>query len=484
MRTGPKPVRRSSARSAPNALARPTASWHSDDSSGRTSWPPTSSACPGRTMLASGPGSPTSGPASSVATAATRASRERARTPRTTGAPSPAPAWLRQISTSATTPRSPAAGPSSAASPVTASAYAGFETLSTDAWACPGVAFTPDNAGCPDDLVRHGAFVKDVTRGTDPPIASGAGLSYTLEILQGVALQAELLSRAGHPDAWNRLRPAFDWARRNGVLDLSSVGYHVTWWANERLGWNVTTRPAAMGRIFGFTDWLYGSPAAGSVPVPPPTPSRRPPQSDRPPPRLPSAPPARPSHRHRHRPRPVAAGRPLRHRSRRPFRPAPRSTSSSAGRDARGHVSSVRMPHRSRHGHELPIDVPSGVARRRPARRGDHVRGQPADHRHRADGSSSGSPQRLRHRARDVHPRRRCHRAGELHVGLQSAPNLRPARSSRSVAGSSTVRRLGRPDHAKASRSSDRHRRPTRAGASCSPFSDRHEPRRSRLRRG
>jgi hypothetical protein len=151
-------------------------------------------------------------------------------------------------------------------------AYAGFENLSTDVWACPGVAFTPDNAGCPGDLVRHGAFVKDVTRGTDPPIASGAGLSYTLEILQGVALQAELLARAGHPDAWNRLRPAFDWARRNGVLDLSSVGYHVTWWANERLGWNVATRPAAMGRVFGFTDWLYGSPAAGSVPVPTPTP--------------------------------------------------------------------------------------------------------------------------------------------------------------------------------------------------------------------
>jgi hypothetical protein len=151
-------------------------------------------------------------------------------------------------------------------------AYAGFENLSTDVWACPGVPFTPDNAGCPGDPVRYGAFVKDVTRGTDPPLATGSGLSYTLEILQGVALQAELLARAGHPDAWNRLRPAFDWARRNGVLDLSSVGYHVTWWANERLGWNAATRPAAMGRVFGFTDWLYGSPAAGSVPVPAATP--------------------------------------------------------------------------------------------------------------------------------------------------------------------------------------------------------------------
>jgi hypothetical protein len=155
-------------------------------------------------------------------------------------------------------------------------AYAGFQDLASDVWACPGVPFTPANYGCSADSVRYGAFVKDVTRGADPPTADGAGLSYTLEILQGVAFQAELLSRAGHPDAWERLRPAFDWARRNGVLDLSSVGYHVTWWANERLGWSLPTRPATMGRVFGFTDWLYGSPTAGTVAVPTPTPTLTP----------------------------------------------------------------------------------------------------------------------------------------------------------------------------------------------------------------
>jgi hypothetical protein len=153
------------------------------------------------------------------------------------------------------------------------SAYAGFQDMASDVWACPGAAFTPANSGCPGDAVRYGAFVKDVTRGSDPPTANGSGLSYTLEILQGVALQAELLTRAGYGDAWNRLRPAFDWARRNGALDLSSVGYHVTWWANKRLGWSLATRPAAMGRVFGFTDWLYGSPAAGTVAPPSPTPT-------------------------------------------------------------------------------------------------------------------------------------------------------------------------------------------------------------------
>src|SRR5437867_1882493 len=49
------------------------------------------------------------------------------------------------------------------------SAYAGFQDMSADIWACPGVPFTPANSGCPGDPVRYGAFVKDVTRGSDPP---------------------------------------------------------------------------------------------------------------------------------------------------------------------------------------------------------------------------------------------------------------------------------------------------------------------------
>jgi hypothetical protein len=155
-------------------------------------------------------------------------------------------------------------------------AYAGFQDLSSDPWACPGKAFTPFNSLCPADTVRFGAFVKDVTRGDDPPTATGAGLSYTAEILQGVALQAELLSRAGYTDAWSRLRPAFDWARRNGAMNHSSVDYHVTWWANERYGWSLPTQPATSGRVFAYTDWLYGSSTSGSVPPPTPVPTPKP----------------------------------------------------------------------------------------------------------------------------------------------------------------------------------------------------------------
>jgi hypothetical protein len=147
-------------------------------------------------------------------------------------------------------------------------AYAGFQDMSTDVWACPGKAFTPDNGLCPDDPIRYGAFVKDVTRGADPPTPDGSGLSYTAEILQGVALQAELLARAGYTDAWQRLKPAVSWAYRYGAINQSSVDYHVTWWANARLGTKMPTVPAVMGRIFGFTDWLYGSPSSGTVPTP------------------------------------------------------------------------------------------------------------------------------------------------------------------------------------------------------------------------
>jgi cell division septation protein DedD len=154
--------------------------------------------------------------------------------------------------------------------------YAGFQDLASDAWACPGKAFTPFNSLCGSDSVRYGAFVKDVTRGDDPPTATGAGLSYTAEILQGIALQAELLSRAGYGDAWSRLRPAFDWARRNGAMNLSSVDYQVAWWVNERYGWSVATKPATSGRVFAFTDWLYGSATSGTVAPPTPDPTPKP----------------------------------------------------------------------------------------------------------------------------------------------------------------------------------------------------------------
>ena len=39
----------------------------------------------------------------------------------------------------------------------------------------------------------------------------------------------------------------------------SEVSYYVPWILNARYGLDLPTRPAGFGRVFGYTDWLYGS---------------------------------------------------------------------------------------------------------------------------------------------------------------------------------------------------------------------------------
>ena len=39
----------------------------------------------------------------------------------------------------------------------------------------------------------------------------------------------------------------------------SEVSYYVPWLLNARYGLDLPTEPAGIGRVFGFTDWLYGS---------------------------------------------------------------------------------------------------------------------------------------------------------------------------------------------------------------------------------
>ena len=66
-----------------------------------------------------------------------------------------------------------------------------------------------------------GAIVRDIGRGGNlrwPP--GEAGISYTLESLQGLVLQAELLTVNGYGDAWSwsdrALRRAADVVTRSG----------------------------------------------------------------------------------------------------------------------------------------------------------------------------------------------------------------------------------------------------------------------------
>lgn len=154
-------------------------------------------------------------------------------------------------------------------------AYAGFRDFGSDAlsWSCNVSGATPINPACTKSGIDvDGAIIEDIARGGSlrwPPGESGQ--SYTLESLQGLILQAELLSRAGY-SSWDwssqALKRAARFVTRYSGWNRSSVDRHVPWLLNERYGLGLPTEAAGMGRGFGFTDWLYGP----TEPVPTPTP--------------------------------------------------------------------------------------------------------------------------------------------------------------------------------------------------------------------
>lgn len=150
-------------------------------------------------------------------------------------------------------------------------AWARFQPVegSTD-WACDAHRYTPINPPCArDGIDLNGAIVRDISRGGGLEWPPGeAGIRYTLEAFQGLILQTELLYQHGHEDAW-------DWsdaALRRAAMFVSASGAaggdswngtepnrHVPWILNARYGLDLPTRPAGIGRVFGYTDWLYGS---------------------------------------------------------------------------------------------------------------------------------------------------------------------------------------------------------------------------------
>lgn len=136
-------------------------------------------------------------------------------------------------------------------------------------WACEPDSYTPVNPPCTSrGIDLDGAIVRDVDRGGNlrwPPGEDGIG--YTLESLQGLALQAELLTVNGYGDVWSwsdqALRRAAGLVTRSGeagglTWNRSSVSYHVPWLLNARYDLGLPTEPAGIGRVFGYTDWLYG----------------------------------------------------------------------------------------------------------------------------------------------------------------------------------------------------------------------------------
>jgi hypothetical protein len=146
-------------------------------------------------------------------------------------------------------------------------------------WSCPaGYEINP--ASC-NDPRKEGAAVEDASRTTFPTIDG-----YPAEAAQGFVVQAEILANAGYA-AWTvndrQICRNAKWRERLGNLNYSSVDRYVTWLTNARCGLAQPTQVAGFGRVFGFTDWLYGpgGTSPGGTPVTPaptaaPTPTRTP----------------------------------------------------------------------------------------------------------------------------------------------------------------------------------------------------------------
>jgi hypothetical protein len=150
------------------------------------------------------------------------------------------------------------------------SAWSRFQPVEgARSWACDPPRYTPVNPPCSrNGIDLDGAIVRDVDRGGNlrwPPGRDGIG--YTLESLQGLIVQAELLTENGYGDVWSwsdsALRRAAALVTRSGAAggltwNRSPVSYHVPWLLNARYGLDLPTEPAGEGRVFGYTDWLYG----------------------------------------------------------------------------------------------------------------------------------------------------------------------------------------------------------------------------------
>ncbi len=122
-------------------------------------------------------------------------------------------------------------------------------------WSCPtGYEINP--LSCTDPQ-KEGAAVEDASRTTFPTLGN-----YPAEAAQGYVVQAEVLAKAGYP-AWTvndrQVCRNAKWRERGSNLNRSAVDKYVTWVTNARCGLSQPTVAAGFGRVFGYTDWLYGS---------------------------------------------------------------------------------------------------------------------------------------------------------------------------------------------------------------------------------
>jgi hypothetical protein len=143
--------------------------------------------------------------------------------------------------------------------------YAGFRygDLSWQADPSRPVGINPPGASS-HGLSIDGAPPDDMRRGCSPrvpPCATG----YAWEGMQGVLVQAQILSRRGY-DVWNwSHRAILREAQFLQRLDARFGGWWATgddtwqpWLLNHVYGTKFPTSPARNGKIIGFTDWTFG----------------------------------------------------------------------------------------------------------------------------------------------------------------------------------------------------------------------------------
>jgi hypothetical protein len=123
-------------------------------------------------------------------------------------------------------------------------------------WNCTTYfAIEPGHCGSPD---HNGAPVEDASRSgnTTTPHAG-----YVNEALSGLVIQAMLLDRAGMP-AWSvnagQLHLVADFPVRTGSWNTQSVAYFAGWMINAVYGTAYPAKAGNGGRMFAYTDWLYG----------------------------------------------------------------------------------------------------------------------------------------------------------------------------------------------------------------------------------
>jgi hypothetical protein len=158
------------------------------------------------------------------------------------------------------------------------SAYAGFSYGDLEWQANPSAPVGINPRGATKNGVNVDGIIPDDMRrgqmdGKYFPSLGQHGIDYTWEALQGVMLQAELLTRAGHPAfGWQDQAPARAMARIN-ALGYPATGddSFIPWMVNFRYGTKYATSAARPGKSFGFSDWLYGGRTPGTLTAVAPT---------------------------------------------------------------------------------------------------------------------------------------------------------------------------------------------------------------------